>query len=169
MASYLKVDYDRDPLNIEAANLGELITNGGGPLGAAAQKFGLTDVNVLEPLIRAANPHIQFFNGSRWGFSTVEFTPTHCEYTAYSVDKSQNRSGLPAEVIKRFRVPSGQVQLHSSSHSKVGRQDFPVNLESSASRKQIMSQREGQVSASTRRNLLGWDVFRNPARNSYVW
>lgn len=125
IASYLKVDYDRDPLNIDpanlvgtefmtpaitSANLSELLANGGGPIGEAAQEFGLTDINALEPFIRASNPHIQFFNSSEWGFSTVEFTRSFCEYTAYSVDKAQNRS-VPAQVIKRLRVPSGPVQL----------------------------------------------------------
>lgn len=65
----------------------------------------------LEPIIRASNPHIKFFNSSLWGFSTVEFTKSYCEYTAYSVNKSQNRNGLPAQVIRRLRVPSGQVVL----------------------------------------------------------
>lgn len=134
IASYLKVDYDADPLNLDprnlvgvefmtlavtSANLAERLANGGGPIGEAAQAFGFTDINALEPFIRASNPHIQFFNSSRWGYSTVEFTRTYCEYTVYSVDKSQ-RGGAPSQVIRRLRVPSGQVRLQEMPLSGTG-------------------------------------------------
>jgi len=114
---------------VTSANLAELLTNGGGPIGEAAQEFGLTDINVLEPVIRATNPHIQFFNSSRWGYSTVEFTRGYCEYTAYSVDKAQNRSGLPAQVIRRLRVPSRQVRIQERPLTEEPAKSFLTGLE----------------------------------------
>lgn len=33
------------------------------------------------------NPHIKYFNSSRYGYSTLELRRTYCEWTAYSVDK----------------------------------------------------------------------------------
>ena len=46
-----------------------------GPLGAA-----------LSRIIRAQNPHIEFFDSAHWGYSVLEFTREGCTYTGYSVD-----------------------------------------------------------------------------------
>jgi alkaline phosphatase D len=61
--------------------------------------------------VRAANPHIQFFNSQDWGYSTVEFNRWYCEYTAYKVDKTVNQTDAPRSVLRRLRVPRGWVRL----------------------------------------------------------
>ena len=68
----------------------------------------------LETLVRITNPHIQFFNSEDWGYSTVEFTTSYCEYTAYKVDKSKPE-GDDKVILKRLRVPVNRVRIEETS------------------------------------------------------
>ncbi len=138
IASYLKVDYDRDPFNIDprnlvgvefmtpavtSANFAELIGVGGGR-GSLGESFGTQSLSPqeveqleqqgLETLVRITNPHIQFFNSEDWGYATVEFTASYCEYTAYKVDKSKPE-GDDKELVKRLRVPVNRVRIEETS------------------------------------------------------
>ncbi len=72
----------------------------------AAQQF-----NLLENLIRAANPHVHFFNSQEWGYSIVEFTPWDCTYSAFSVPTSLNSALVPQKLIRKIRVPVNQTKF----------------------------------------------------------
>jgi alkaline phosphatase D len=114
LASYLKLNYTIDPLNllqsnmvgvefmtpaITSANLKQLLGNKG------------VIVELGEAVVRLTNPHIRFFDGEHWGYSTVVFTKKYCEYTVFDIDKSQNKADVPKKVLKRLRVPVDKVKI----------------------------------------------------------
>jgi len=66
---------------------------------------------VLSTLITWMNPHIEFFNSHRWGYSVVEFTREDCTYLAYSVDKNDPSPDADREVVVAYRVPDGEIEL----------------------------------------------------------
>jgi alkaline phosphatase D len=66
---------------------------------------------VLSWLVPLMNPHIEFFDGHNWGYSTVEFTRDHCTYVGYAVDKTVNTPDADREVVAAYRVPEGVVEL----------------------------------------------------------
>ena len=74
------------------------------PVDSAAQA-------AVEELALEENPHLAFFNGHRWGYGTVEFTPDGCTYTAYAVEKDVDPADADREVIRRLRTPAGSVDL----------------------------------------------------------
>ncbi len=66
---------------------------------------------VLSWLVPAMNPHIEFFDSHHWGYSVVEFTPEHCTYVGYAVDKTVNSPDAEREVLVAYRVPEGEHEL----------------------------------------------------------
>ena len=70
----------------------------------------------LEPSSLAVNPHLQYLNSHQYGYATVQFTRTYCEYTMYTVDKSTPTPGAAA-VVKRFRTPTGQPSIQDVTTS----------------------------------------------------
>jgi alkaline phosphatase D len=114
LASYLKLNYASDPLNlfqsnmvgvefmtpaITSANLKQLIGN----IGVA--------VDIGEVLVRLTNPHIRYFDGEHWGYSTVAFNSEYCEYTIFDIDKSQNSANVRKNVLKRLRTPVNKIKI----------------------------------------------------------
>lgn len=70
---------------------------------ADAQTKVLIGRALAAPAVRLNNPHIQFFDSSRQGYSTLELTDAHAEWVAYAVDKSVSGE-LPArQCIARQR------------------------------------------------------------------
>ena len=72
---------------------------------------------LLSWLIPKMNPHIDFFDGHNWGYSTVEFTREDCTYVGYAVDKTVNRPDADHQVVVAYRVPEGVVQLEDVTTS----------------------------------------------------
>lgn len=123
LASYLKVDYgarrNDDPANVvgvefmtpavTSTNIAETLRVDPG----AQAVWGGEDsaAYFLEPAVRAANPHVQFFNSQHHGYSTVEFTPNGCEYVAYRVDKTVNTFRPARSVVRRLRALPNTVRL----------------------------------------------------------
>ncbi len=68
-------------------------------------------VNLLENIVRAANPHLHFFNSQEWGYSLVDFTPWDCTYSAFSVATSVNSADAPQRLIRKIRVPANQTKF----------------------------------------------------------
>ena len=78
----------------------------------------------MEASSLAVNPHLQYLNSHQYGYATVQFTRTYCEYTMYVVDKS-TPTPAPATVAKRFRTPIGQPMIQdvtTSTNARLGSQ-----------------------------------------------
>lgn len=117
MASLLKLDHldvtNDDPANvvgvefmtpaITSANLFEQVGQDVPP--SAGDQF------LLEEYVRQQNPHVQFFNSQDWGYSTVEFTPLHAEYVAFSVDKDLPPPFARRRILRRYRTPAGIARI----------------------------------------------------------
>ena len=74
-----------------------------------------TPTAVEGPAIEAAyvsrNPHVEWFNWSHTGYTTVEFTANDAVYTAYSVDATVDSADAPRRLLRSYRVPEGRVEL----------------------------------------------------------
>jgi alkaline phosphatase D len=66
---------------------------------------------VLTWLVTTMNPHIEFFDSHKWGYSVVEFTREDCTYIGYAVDKTVNSPDADRSVVAAYRVPEGDVTL----------------------------------------------------------
>lgn len=53
----------------------------------------------------ALNPHAKFFDSSNYGYATVEFTTSYCEFVMYTVDKTLNSAASTRTVLKKFQTP----------------------------------------------------------------
>lgn len=111
MASYQKLNYAIDPLNLNQNNL----------VGVEYMTPGVTSANLQEifaaapppaaglvfndTTIRATNPHVQFFNSSTWGYATLDFSRERVVYTAYSIDKSVNSTAASKTLLRQMQTP----------------------------------------------------------------
>ncbi|MHB9288461.1 alkaline phosphatase D family protein [Halobacteriales archaeon Cl-PHB] len=66
---------------------------------------------LLQKLIPAMNPHIEYFDSHHWGYSVLEFTREECTFVAYSVDKTVNEPTAEREILTAYRVPEGVTNL----------------------------------------------------------
>ncbi len=112
MASNTKRDYGNlNPLDwgnyigvefmtpsITSSNLGESI---GANLTAEQRVLLLQGLS--EATVKLNNPHIQMFDSVRHGYSTIEFTNSHTEWVAYSVNKDVNDANTARTCIARYR------------------------------------------------------------------
>ncbi|HEY0709259.1 MAG TPA: alkaline phosphatase D family protein [Polyangia bacterium] len=90
---------------VTSAALTEMLAKGIGR--AAAGTTGLS-----EAAVRLNNPHIRFFNSALHGYSTVRFTPTGADWTAYAVDKTvADPSRTTSRAFVRYRKPIGTPML----------------------------------------------------------
>ena len=67
---------------------------------------GLAD-GLTEAAVRLNNPHVQYFNSSRYGYSTILFTRQSAQWTAYAVDKSTDAGTATRQPLARFRKSIG--------------------------------------------------------------
>jgi len=49
------------------------------------------------------NHHVRYFNTIENGYSTVEFTDTHCDWKAYRVDKGVNSGDHGITLLRHYR------------------------------------------------------------------
>lgn len=129
IVSYLKIDYDeRENFeqsnlvgvefmtpSVTSANFKEIIENA--VTYTSAEEQALQEVgtdSLIEDLVRLTNPHIKFFNSLYWGYATVEFNRSYCEYTAYDIDKSQNSADVAKRELRRLRVPVNRVVIEDA-------------------------------------------------------
>jgi alkaline phosphatase D len=91
---------------ITSANLSEMAD----PSGAGGFPAG-TDGTTVNQLAQSQNPHIEFFNSSRWGYSIVEFTREDATYIAYDVDKTEDSPCASRETLVAYRTPAGSDEL----------------------------------------------------------
>jgi alkaline phosphatase D len=124
LAGYLKTDFDNpfEPNvaielmvgSITSANFEEEI-EAALPLPSRplpAKNMGVAP-NVLEPVIRAANPWIQYWDSSTHGYALLTITPQQlvCQYKAVTTITEPTADLV---LLKTFTVPVNKVQLHQS-------------------------------------------------------
>jgi len=116
VAAYLKQDY-RDPGQSEyaggprvgvefmtpAVSSDNLAAAGGLPADATE--------DAIDATVRSQNPHVEWFNSSRWGYTTVHITDSALTYSAYGVDRSVDSADAPRTLLRSYRVPAGRVEL----------------------------------------------------------
>jgi alkaline phosphatase D len=69
------------------------------------------DDETMETAVLAANPHLEHFNSSRHGYAKVTLTREEAVYEGYVVDKSTRRVDGNRQLLTKFRVPEGEVEI----------------------------------------------------------
>jgi alkaline phosphatase D len=111
-ANYLGVEFMTP--SVTSAALTEMLAKGIGSGGG-----GLTE-GLGTAAVRLNNPHIRYFNSGRYGYSTVTFTRTSCEWIAYEVDKAgADPSATTRHALARFRKATNWPFLTQQSISGV--------------------------------------------------
>jgi alkaline phosphatase D len=57
---------------------------------------------MLSGAVIVTNPHIIYFNSYKYGYSTIQFTHSRCDWTSYAVSKNINDGSVTKSVIKSF-------------------------------------------------------------------
>jgi alkaline phosphatase D len=68
-------------------------------------------VGAVAAAIRAGNPHVEWFDSSHWGYATVDMSRDDLVYSAYAVDRSVDSPDAPKKLLRRYRVPAGNVEM----------------------------------------------------------
>ena len=121
LAGYLKTDFD-NPFeshvgielmvgSISSANFEEEIESAL-PLPSRplpAKQMGVAP-NLLDPVIRAANPWIEYWDSSTHGYGILTITPSQvvCQFKAVSTITEPTATLVP---LKTFTIPEGKVEL----------------------------------------------------------
>ncbi len=125
LAGYLKTDFDNpfeSPVGVElmvgsisSANFEEDIkaTLELPSAPVPAKQMGIAP-NLLDPVIRAANPHIKYWDSSTHGYGVLTITPTllTCEFKAVTTIREPTASLVP---LKTFSIPVNEVKLNTLS------------------------------------------------------
>lgn len=112
MSSHIKHDYaNLNPLDlgnyvgaefmtpsVTSSNLGEMLAAKLDPTQRQILMQGLA-----APAVRVNNPHVQFFDSDRQGYSTLELTDSHAEWVAYAVNKNNPDPATARRCIARQR------------------------------------------------------------------
>jgi alkaline phosphatase D len=122
LAGYLKRDFDnpfQSPVGIElmvgsisSANLAEDIESAVDlPSAPVPAKHMGIPPNLLDPVIRAANPHIKYWDSSTHGYAVLTITPSllTCEFKAVSTVREPAATLVP---LQTFTIPVNQVKLN---------------------------------------------------------
>lgn len=125
IASHIKLDYlDFDKQkeenfvavefmtpSITSAGLFEMIGN----ISKGSDKMESFLETITSLTIKAQNPHINYFNSTDHGYSTIEFTHDFCDWKCYSVNKDINDGGQTPVMLKHYRKVKGQHLLQDLS------------------------------------------------------
>ena len=126
VAAYTKTDYrepeQQDPFpGAEASRVGvEFMSPGvsSNSLGESSPTPAELEEDAVEAAAESQNPHVEWFNWSRSGYTTVEFTDNAAVYTAYEVDRTVDAADAPKRLLRAYRVPEGEVELQEFSGSQ---------------------------------------------------
>lgn len=119
VAAYLKTDYreveHQQPFpDAEESRVGvEFMTPGISSDNLAATTPTPPDLeeDAVEAAVESQNPHVEWFNWSRHGYTTIEFTDDAAVYTAYGVDRTVDSADATKRLLRSYRVPEGEVQM----------------------------------------------------------
>ncbi|WP_254839195.1 alkaline phosphatase D family protein [Natronomonas marina] len=119
VAGYLKTDYreleQQAPFpGAEASRVGvEFMSTSVSSDNLAAQTPTPPELeeDAVEAAVESQNPHVEWFNWSRHGYTTVEFTDDEAIYTAYEVDRTVDSADTPKRLLRSYRVPEGEVEI----------------------------------------------------------
>ncbi|PSQ35472.1 alkaline phosphatase [Halobacteriales archaeon QS_9_70_65] len=126
VAGYLKTDY-REPERqapfpgAEESRVGvEFMSPGvsSDSLGEASPTPADLEEPAVEAAVESQNPHVEWFDWSRSGYTTIEFTDDGAVYTAYEVDRSVDAADAPKRLLRAYRVPEGEVELQELNGSR---------------------------------------------------
>jgi alkaline phosphatase D len=84
-----------------------------------AEGLGLEPA-VSDAALRAANPHLAFFDGRAYGYSVLELTREAATFTILAVDKHEDRSDPATRVLRAFRVRAGTTDLEDVTAERAG-------------------------------------------------
>ena len=126
VAAYTKTEYkepeQQEPFpGAEASRVGvEFMSPGvsSDSLGETSPTPADLEEDAAEALVESQNPHIEWFNWSRSGYTTIEFTDNAAVYTAYEVDRTRDSADTPKRVLRSYRVPEGEVELQELQGSQ---------------------------------------------------
>jgi alkaline phosphatase D len=126
VAAYMKTEYkqleqQRPFPDAEASRVGvEFMSTGVSSDNLAAQTPTPPDLeeDVAEAMVESQNPHVEWFNWSRHGYTTIEFTDDAAIYTAYEVDRTVDSAETPKRLLRSYRVPEGQVAIEELQGSR---------------------------------------------------
>ena len=62
-------------------------------------------------VLQATNPHVEWFDSSHWGYATVTLSRDDAVYSAYAVDRSTDSADASKQLLRRYRVPAGTVEM----------------------------------------------------------
>lgn len=122
LAGYLRTNFDNlleSPMGIElmvgsisSANLAEDIQSAIDlPSRPMPSKLFGVPPNLLDPLIRLNNPHIQYWDSSTHGYGILDLTPSQLTCTFRAVTSVRTPTANVV-TLKTFVVPAGQVKLN---------------------------------------------------------
>ena len=127
IAAYLKQDYkdlteseysrDAEKYRVGTEFMTPAVSSNN--LGAATPTPPDVEEDAIETAVETQNPHIEWFNWNRYGYSVVEFTDDHCTYVAYDVDRTVDSADAPRQLLRAYRVPKGRVELQQLQGSSL--------------------------------------------------
>lgn len=71
--------------------------------------------SAISMLIPKIVPNVEVFGSHEWGYSVVTFTPEHCIFRVYSVDKTKNTDDTTRKLLTEIRVPDDQIDIQEVS------------------------------------------------------
>ncbi|USZ69724.1 alkaline phosphatase D family protein (plasmid) [Halorussus salilacus] len=71
----------------------------------------LPESDAVAGALRIENPHVEWFDSSNWGYAVVEVNREELVYSAYAVDRSVDSADVPKRLLRRYRVPAGEVAM----------------------------------------------------------
>lgn len=69
-----------------------------------------TDFNVIQTLLKAANPHLEFFDSTTHGYVILDITPQRITAAMKQVS-SITQSSASSQLLRAYRIPANQVLL----------------------------------------------------------
>jgi hypothetical protein len=87
-------------------------------LGSSTPTPPTLEEDAVEAAVESQNPHVEWFNWSRNGYTTIEFTDDESVYTAYEVDRTVDAADAPKRLLRSYRVPSGEVRIQELNGSQ---------------------------------------------------